>query len=119
MANTPVREQKQCSFDVRDSSPYKTAALFREAVAAMPRIPKNGLNDENELVVSVWAKQAAANMPIEAFFYTNASGLAQAKKNQSSYFDKAAGKIVPIVKLTIGTGQAASFSFNPGDQVKQ
>lgn len=119
MANTPVREQKQCSFDVRDSSPYKTAVLFREAVAAMPRIPKNGVNDENELVAGVWAKQAAANMPIEAFFYTNANGLVQAKKNQSSYFDKSAGKIVPIVKLTIGAGQAASFSFALGDQVKQ
>jgi hypothetical protein len=119
MANTPVREQKQCSFDVRDSSPYQTAALFREALAAMPRIPKNGVNDENELVATVWARQPAVNMPIEAFFYTNANGLAQAKKNQSSYFDKAAGKIVPIVKLTIGAGQAASFSFALADQVKQ
>ncbi|MFJ4193733.1 hypothetical protein [Pseudomonas sp. NPDC089534] len=117
MANTQAREQKQCSFDVRDSSPYQTAALFREAVAAMPRIPKNGLNDENELVVGVWAKQPAAKMPIEAFFYTNASGLVQAKKNQASYYTQAAGKIVPIIKLTIGASQAASFSYSSADQV--
>ncbi len=117
MANTSPREQKQCSFDVRDSSPFPTASLFREAVAAMPRIPKNGVNDENELVVSVWAKQAAANMPIEAFFYTNAEGLVQAKNNQRSFYNQAAGKVVPIIKLTIGAAQAASFSYNPADQV--
>ncbi|MFP0195396.1 hypothetical protein ACKJSM_09510 [Pseudomonas sp. PHC1] len=117
MANTPVREQKQCSWDVRDNSPYQTAALFRQALAAMPRIPKNGRNDENELVVAVWTRQPAANMPIEAFFYTDAAGLIQAKKNQSSYYTQANSKIVPIIKLTINaTNWAASFSYNPADQ---
>jgi hypothetical protein len=119
MTNTPVREQKQCSFDVRDSSPYQTAALFREALSVMQRLPKNGLNDENELVAKVWAKQPATNMPIEAFFFTNADGLVQAKKNQTSFFNQANGKIVPIVKLTISASQAASFSYSAADQVYQ
>ncbi|AXI63639.1 hypothetical protein DLD99_25240 [Pseudomonas kribbensis] len=117
MANTSAREQKQCSWDVRDNSPYQTAALFREALATMPRIPKNGRNDENELVSAVWAKQPAANMPIEAFFYTDAAGLIQAKKNQSSYYAQANSIIVPVIKLTINsTSWAASFSYNPADQ---
>ncbi|KAB0502068.1 hypothetical protein [Pseudomonas lini] len=118
MANTPVREQKQCSFDVRDTSTYQTAALFREGLLAMRRIPKNKVNDENELVVRVWNKQAPANMPIKSFFYTDASGLNQAKKNQNSYYSQTGGKIVPIVKLTINSSTwAALFSYSAADQV--
>lgn len=122
MSNTPVREQKQCSFDVRDSSPYQTAALFREALAAMPRIPKNGVNDENELIAMVWARQEAIKIPIEAFFYTSGStpGWTQARFNQSAYYRASGGKIVPIVMLAINSSSwNATFTYSATDQVYQ
>jgi hypothetical protein len=120
LAGATVREQKQCSFDVRDTSPDQTAVLFREALLAMPKIPKNGVNDENELVVRVWAKQAAANMPIKAFFYTSGStpGWTQARQNQSAYYSQSGGKVVPVVMLTINKSTwAASFTYSGSDQI--
>ncbi len=119
MAQPPYREQRQCSFDVRDNSPYKTAALFREAVRAMYMIPKNGVNDENELIVKVWTDKPAIEMPLEAFFYLagSSSGLAEAKGNQKSFYEQTNGKILPIIKLTIPASQLATFQYVAADQV--
>lgn len=109
----------ECSFDVRDSSAYATASLFREGLKAMYLIPRNHVNSENELTVQTWSTQPAAKMPLEAFFFLsgNANGLVQAQENQRSFYEKSGGRIVPIVQLTIAASHQASFQYDVNHQI--
>lgn len=118
--NPSHRKFYQCSFDIRDASNALAGPAFYQMIRSMKMIPREALNDQNELVVKTWAQNIPSQLPIEALFYleANSAGLTQVRHDQTR-FKAATGKTIPIVRLKLPANHqgAALFSYDPADQV--
>ncbi|RLU11194.1 halovibrin HvnA [Pseudomonas prosekii] len=119
IANKKKNGWNSCSFDVRDSMNQLAADSFYQAIRA-----HNlgnyfaGAYDYSELILATWPQNIPKELPIEAFYYIT-TGLPGAQKDQRDFYAQTAGKVVPVIKLTLpatNTGNAV-FSYNPADQV--
>ncbi|CAI3952536.1 unnamed protein product [Commensalibacter communis] len=122
------RLNHQCGFNLIDQ--HDKTSVFQAVLDGQKRLQKErGGANYNELVLTIPAYKAVNTvngisyqienpkvLPIEAFFYTNESGLTEARGYQQDYHDTV-GVDVPIVKfdLDITTGQVA-YSYNKTDQ---
>lgn len=72
----------------------------------------------NTLVIRAWMRDAPQQLPIEAFYYSNAKGLDSAQKNQLQFF-YATKKLIPIVRVVQPRDLASGkydFIYNRDDQ---
>ncbi|MFQ6572825.1 hypothetical protein [Pseudomonas sp. UM16] len=107
-----------CAFNVRDSRNHLSGPAFYASVLAK----SNGnptdkrFTGHNELVIAPWATGQAKVLPIQAFFYTTAVGLADAKKDRANFLTQT-GTSLPLIKITLPTTQAqdARFEYIAGD----
>ncbi|MDI3353191.1 halovibrin HvnA [Pseudomonas sp. UYIF39] len=109
-----------CSFDVRDSMNNLGADSFYQTIRAH-NLGKfmAGRHEYIELILATWPQNIPRELPIEAFFYVS-GGLPGAQHDQTDYFAKTGGAVVPIIKLTMPTATTdAVFTYIAADQVKR
>ena len=110
--------RKLCSFNVRDERNDLAGPAFYEALLAKSKGAPTDIRftQHNELVLKTWARGIGATLPIQAFFYLDATGLGSAKKDKANFFAKTQIAL-PLIKLTMPTSQAADakFEYIPGD----
>lgn len=106
---------EQCGFDVASSTP-NGAVFFNEALKAKQKI--NGFYEWNELQLTTWPQGSASTLPLQAFFYSDPAGLADAKSNQKEFYSDTGGIVVPIIKTNLPSSlsQDTTFDFNSSDQ---
>ncbi|MCI0998255.1 hypothetical protein, partial [Pseudomonas corrugata] len=106
---------EQCGFDVA-SGTANGAVFFYESLKSKQKI--NGFYEWNELQVSTWPQSSAGTLPIQAFFYSDPAGLADARTNQKEFYSDSGGIVVPIIKLSLPTtmSQDTTFDFSSSDQ---
>ena len=101
-----------CAFNVRDDTNHLAGpAFYASLVAKSQGAPTDQrFTQHNELVLGVWAKGLARTLPIQAFFYTTAAGLASAKKDRANFLQQTQVTL-PLIKITLPTSQAQEASF--------
>ena len=110
-----------CSFDVRDAMNDLGAESFYQSLQAMHLVPAGLQHHYNELVIQAWAQNIPTRLPIQAFFYSQASGLKGARHDQWDFFRSTGGVFIPIIHMALPaavTG-SASFTYAPSDQYCQ
>ncbi|WP_415756197.1 halovibrin HvnA [Pseudomonas sp. LT1P18] len=109
-----------CSFDVRDSMNNLGADSFYQTIRAHNLGNfMAGRHQYIELILATWPQNIPRELPIEAFFYIP-GGLPGAQHDQTDYFAKTGGTVVPIIKLTMPTATTdAVFTYIAADQVKR
>ncbi|MEK9497636.1 N-acyl homoserine lactonase [Photorhabdus sp. P32] len=109
----------QCGFNVTKDVDNPAIAFYQmlESIKKLPRTP-NIPPKQNEIRISTWEENDPSKLPIEALFYSENSGLADAQKDQRDYKD-ATGKFLPIVKMLLPRTltEDALFKFKIEDQV--
>lgn len=117
------RLKHQCGFDVSIGQ-QKTASVFNESLKAQNLVYKGGVSPkQNEIKLASWATDNSGNslnpesLPIQAFFYTETSGLADAQYYQQDYYN-VTKKLVPVVKINFPSNdtQDVTFSYFEQDQ---
>lgn len=118
------RRRHECGFKMTvDNTPGGARDAFDLAVAAYKYLHTHGARGEeaamqNEFRLLTWPKGAAAQLPIQAFFYTgNGSGRDNARKYQRDFFNQT-HRFVPIVKVYMprGAWKDVKFRFYSSDQ---
>lgn len=110
-----------CSFDVRDQMNELSAESFYQSLKAMQLVPASLQYHYNEIIVQAWAQNIPTQLPIQAFFYEQASGLKGAWHDQWDFFRSTGGAFIPIIHMTLPnavTG-SANFTYDPADQYCQ
>lgn len=106
------QNQKLCSFNVRDDRNHLAGPAFYAGVLArsLGAPTDKRFTQHNELVLKTWATGQGAVLPIQAFFYLNAMGLADAKKDKARFLAKT-NISLPLIKITLPTTQAEEVKF--------
>ena len=106
---------EQCGFDVA-SGTANGAVFFYESLKAKQKI--NGFYEWNEMQVATWPQNSAGTLPLQAFFYSDPAGLADARTNQKEFYTDTGGIVVPIINIRLPTSatQDVTFDFYPFDQ---
>jgi hypothetical protein len=110
--STLGKQQEQCSLSTQDPVQFMTSLKVRA------NRPSNMPDAWNEVLVKTWDQNIPERLPMQAFFYKNASGLTEAKAYQQKYFTKTGGWL-PIVKLDLTRLKDLPFSYAPTDQAIQ
>jgi predicted component of type VI protein secretion system len=108
--STLPKQQDQCSLSAQDPEQFVTSLNVRA------NRPANMPDAWNEILVKTWDQNIPEKLPLEAFFYKNASGLAEAKAYQQKYATRTGGGWLPIIKLDLARLSDAPFSYSPTDQ---
>ncbi|MNJ46126.1 hypothetical protein D3C77_412500 [compost metagenome] len=105
-----------CGFDVRDELNDYAGQNFYAALQAKWQDSRY-FAEHNEMLLRAWSKGQGSVLPIQAFFYADAAGLANARKDKQRFLIRT--KIdLPLIKITL-PAQAqgnASFQYLAGDQ---
>lgn len=110
-----------CAFDVSTQMNALGAESFYQSLQAMHLVPSTLKHRYNELVLQAWAQNIPTRLPIQAFFYTEATGLKGARHDQWDFFNNTGGLFVPIIHMELPaavTGDA-TFTYSPADQYCQ
>jgi hypothetical protein len=110
---TLTKQQDQCSLSAQDPEQFLTSLKVRASR------PANMPDAWNEVLVRVWDQDIPARLPISAFFYKNATGLAEAKAYQQKYAAHTGGGWLPVVRLDLSQLDGMPFSYSPSDQLVQ
>jgi hypothetical protein len=115
--NDIARNQRQCGFDMNGSMEREARTeAFRDFIAARKLIAPtaHAQNTQTELRMVTWDKD---NVPVAAFFYSEASGKKDAMKNQFDYYQQT-GRWVPVVRFDFPQtfDSKAKFSCEAGAQ---
>lgn len=108
---------KQCGFGL--TSDYDNIAdAFYQTIKSMSLISTESFNDQNELRIATWSQDIPKELPIQAFFYTNSAGKADAQADQQDFYNQTGGMFVPIIKLVLPTTteEEATFTYNADAQ---
>lgn len=107
--------ERQCGFEIKDRP--DDAYSFYQGIRARQMIKDESMETQTEVRVETWPQNLDANLPIMAFIYTDAKGLAGARADQQKFF-KATGKWLPVIKADLPrtSDQNARFTYNPADQ---
>lgn len=108
---------EQCGFGL--TTDYGNVAdAFYQTIKSMSLISSESFTDQNELRLATWSQDIPKELPIEAFFYTNAVGKADAQADQQDFYNQTEGMFVPVIKLTLPatTGDDATFEYIAADQ---
>ena len=108
---TPSRYQ--CSLSTRDAAQFAVSYTVRE------NRPPNITNTYNEVLIETWPQNIPLELPLEAFFYTNADGRKDARVYQGKYKDRT-GQWLPIIKLDLSRLPTTTpISYTAADQAVQ
>jgi len=107
---------QQCSLSTQSAAQFAVAIQARAL-----SVPTSVFSTWNELLIKVWAAGIPARLPLQAFYYQNATGLPEAKVYQQKYASRTGGLWLPIIKLdaTKLAGGVGPFSYNTADQAIQ
>ena len=109
----------RCSFDISNTSPTPSAPAFEEGLKAGQLVFKEHYNKvaPSDVKMVTWVNTPAQQLPIEAFFYTDNTGITSIQKDQKIFFDQT-GTVLPIIKITLPAtlGQDATFEYLESDQ---
>lgn len=107
--------KRQCGFEIKDRP--DDAYSFYQGIRARKMIREESIWTQTEVRVETWPQNLDANLPIMAFIYTDANGLAGARADQQKFF-KASGKWLPVIKAKLPDNPAenARFTYNDADQ---
>jgi hypothetical protein len=103
----------QCSLSAQTATQFETSIQARGY--AMPVM----YSTWNELLIKVWDAGIPEQLPLQAFYYQNATGLPEAKEYQRKYVAKTAGQWLPVIKLDPTKFNGNPFSYNEADQAVQ
>jgi hypothetical protein len=111
--NNPRR--RQCGFTVAEGT-TNSAAIFKASIDAEAGLGVETFNVQNEVIIGSW-KNTPDKVGVEAFFYSAAAGLADARSEQAD-FQRTVGAWRPLIKITLPATQAAqaTFEYRPADQ---
>lgn len=106
------QNQKLCSFNVRDDRNQLAGPAFYAGVLAKSQGSPTDkrFTQHNELVLKTWAAGQGAVLPIQAFFYLNATGLVDAKKDKANFLAKTRISL-PLIKITMPNSQSEEVRF--------
>lgn len=109
----------QCGFGLTDKYANVPDA-FHQTLLSMAKISSESINEQNELRIATWQQDIPTKLPIQAFFYLNTSGLADAQADQVDFYNQTNGMFVPVIKLTLPTSESghATFYYDRNAQVK-
>lgn len=107
---TLAKQQDQCSLSTQDPEQFMTSVKVRS------NRPDNMPDAWNEVLVKAWDQNTPNALPLEAFFYKNSSGLAEARAYQQKYATRTGGGWLPIIRLDLARLSDAPFSYSPTDQ---
>ena len=109
----------ECGFGLTEDYANVTDA-FNQTILSMAKISSESINAQNELRIATWQQDIPTKLPIQAFFYTNSSGLVDAQADQTDFYNQTNGMFVPVIKLTLPTSQSgqATLYYDRSDQVK-
>lgn len=114
----------QCGFNVSNCG-HNTATAFSEALKAHNLAYANTVSERggtNEIVVRTQDTDVNGKsvnpekLPLQAFYYQNATGLIEAQAYQQDYYNTI-GKIVPVVYMNTTDFNNISFEYKTTDQV--
>lgn len=105
---------QQCSLSTLDAAQFAVSLKARESA-----VPTSVYSTWNELLIKVWPAGIPARLPLEAFYYQNAAGLAEAKIYQTKYVAKTGGLWLPVIKLDPAKFNGNPFSYSATDQAVQ
>jgi len=117
-ANRQARHQRQCAFSMTgDLSRTARRDAFAQFIEARKSIAdtQEGRQVQTELRVVAWKQ--GEDVPVAAFFYSDAQGKRDAVKNQFDYYQRT-GNWVPVVnmKFPANATQKARFACEAGAQ---
>ncbi|WP_312213374.1 Ig-like domain-containing protein [Pseudescherichia sp.] len=109
----------QCGFGLTKDYTGVTDAFY-QTILSMGKISDESFQTQNELRIATWQQDIPEQLPIQAFFYTNASGLADAQADQRDFYEQTNGMFVPIIQLTLPAAKTAdaTFTYDPSAQVE-
>jgi hypothetical protein len=107
--------QRQCGFDVAQGT-TQSAAIFMASIRARDLFSSVSFGVQNEIIIDSW-KGTPDRVGVEAFFYSGAQGLADARAEQAD-FQRTVGTWRPVIKMTLPAtiSAEASFEYRPADQ---
>lgn len=106
-----------CAMDVSDAANAKGAPNFYQGMRGGRLITPKAFERPNDLKHALWPQNIPATLPIEAFFYTQSTGLSSSRLDQQRFY-ALTGIAIPIIYLKLpGTLEdRASFTFIANDQ---
>lgn len=104
----------QCSLSTQDPSQFAVSLNARQY-----DVPTEVYSTWNEVLIKVWAAGIPEQLPLQAFYYQNATGLPEAKEYQRKYVARTAGQWLPVIKLDPTKFNGNPFSYNEADQAVQ
>lgn len=114
----------QCAFAVSDSD-HHIATAFSESLKAhnmAEAVSSLEGGGSNEVIVRTQETDANGKsvnpeqLPLQAFYYQNATGLTEAQKYQQDYYNTT-GKTIPVVYMNTTDLNNVSFQYKATDQV--
>ena len=118
-SQTQLKRESQCGFNVSDERNTEAGPVFNEAMRTHnlgSTIPEHLFMMPNEFRIATWPQNIPLELPIEAFFYVDATGLIDAKKDRDSFQAKTSIRL-PLIKITLPANrqQDALFDYRPED----
>jgi hypothetical protein len=104
----------QCSLSTQDPAQFAVSLNARQY-----DVPTEVYSTWNEVLIKVWAAGIPEQLPLQAFYYQNATGLPEAKEYQRKYIARTAGQWLPVIKLDPTKFNGNPFSYNEADQAVQ
>jgi hypothetical protein len=103
----------QCSLNAQNAAQFDTSVKARQYTVPWATY------GWNELLVKVWSAGIPAKLPLQAFFYKDATGLPAAKVYQQKFAAKTGGQWLPVIKLDMTKLAGNPFSYSAADQAIQ
>ncbi len=109
--------ESMCSFNVRDAANSAAGPRFLEGLRGGRLVLPDSFNIPNDMKLKTWAQNIPDELPIQAFIYTNSTGLAGAQFYQRR-FRQLTGVTLPIIYITLPQNleQLAAFAYRAADQ---
>ncbi|KNX76842.1 halovibrin HvnA [Pseudomonas sp. 250J] len=116
---TQMTRESQCGFNIRDDRNEAAGPAFKQAMLVhniSGAIQDHLFQTANEFRIATWPQNIPNELPIEAFFYVDSTGLGNARKDRDNFQNKT-GTRMPLIKMTLPATlqQEARFEYIPGD----
>ncbi len=109
----------QCGFGLTDDYTNVTDAFY-QTILSMAKMGSESFKTQNELRIATWPQDIPDELPVQAFFYLNSTGLTSAQADQKDFYNQTNGMFVPVIKLNLPATQSAdaTFTYEPSAQVE-
>ncbi|MGH8420075.1 MAG: halovibrin HvnA [Pseudomonas sp.] len=113
----PDSYEWRCGFNVQDSANNAAGPAFYQGMRGGRMVAPYSFEIPNDLKHAVWPQNIPAQLPIEAFFYTQSGGRAGAQYDQKRFYEltRIPLPVISVQLPTVVTG-TATFQYLPADQ---